>query len=300
MAAFSQVWYFTPRHRLIYRWRNSLMKRLGRFSERPIDSVVIPCYGEKYVEEASLSAFFAHRSMPGLKEIRIVTDQPASAFTIDSHKIHVDTLILPPAPVPAFQNIWQSRIVKIQAPLQCQGPMILMVDSDLMILKDFQVPVTPNTIMGSFRTGKMAFKLKGLPHRFPEMRLVRRPHLKTHLNGAFLAADREIWQQLSPLWLDLFQSIWGRVKSTERPPTDQLPLAIALDRLGLNSGDLGFWANWPVAKEIGGQTAPIPREVIGAHAGFPLSEYQKLLKNRDAPLTFQDQQVTRKVRYLPG
>lgn len=38
--------------------------------------------------------------------------------------------------------------------------------------------------------------------------------------------------------------------------------------------------------------------MIGAHGGFPLSEWQKYLESPDNKLLFKGQDYTRKVRYL--
>ena len=73
--------------------------------------------------------------------------------------------------------------------------------------------------------------------------------------------------------------------------------SIALDRLRLATVDLGVWANWSVAKNIGGRPATIPPQVIGAHGGFPLSEWQKYLADPKAALNFHGQDYTRKERY---
>ncbi|SAE12078.1 Uncharacterised protein [Enterobacter cloacae] len=83
-----------------------------------------------------------------------------------------------------------------------------------------------------------------------------------------------------------------------QPPTDQLPLTALLDMLDLKTINLGDWVNWPVSKKIGGQEAVVPKEVIGAHGGFPLSEWQKYLESPDNKLLFKGQDYTRKVRYL--
>lgn len=55
--------------------------------------------------------------------------------------------------------------------------------------------------------------------------------------------------------------------------------------------------NWPVSKRIGGRTGVIPTEVIGAHGGFPLSEWLKYLDSADTPLTFRGADYTHKVRW---
>lgn len=296
MAALSQLWYFSYRHHLSYNIRQWLL-RLSGLKEQSVDSVVIPCFGIKYVEEATLSAHFAVQNISNLLEAVIVTDQPASEFTFSSDKIRIATVEPGSCPVPAYQRIWHSRIIKIMAPLKARGDVILMIDSDLMLLRDVVVNLGENIVLGTFRKGKMSFKIKGVDVSFPEMKWVRRPHLKTHLNGAFLVANRSTWDTLCPVWLKIFESLWGRAQCLDRPPTDQLPLAIALDQLKMESGDLGIWANWPVPKIIGGTKAKIPMEVIGAHAGHPLSEYHKLLENRDAELEFMHHLETRKLRY---
>lgn len=287
---------FSPYHGFNYqllRWRRQL---LGQAPSR-IDSIVIPCYGEDYVEEASLAARFAHMNMTDAREIILATNLPVTAFGKLPDTISIKTLDLPSGSLTQFNNIYNSRLLKIQAPLHCTGPVILMVDSDLMLLKNLQVQLDKNLLLGSFRMGKMSFKLKGISHQVPEIQGTFRPYLKSHINGGFLLAQKELWQRLCPLWLELYQDIWQRLNTSRQPPTDQLPLAIALDKLKINAGNLGDWANWPVSKKIGGTTQPIPLDVIGAHGGFPISEYEKLLQNRDAPLTFHDQYHTRKVRY---
>ncbi len=45
-----------------------------------VDSIVIPCTGADFVEEALLSATFAERYASDVSEIVIVSDQPESAF----------------------------------------------------------------------------------------------------------------------------------------------------------------------------------------------------------------------------
>ena len=47
-----------------------------------------------------------------------------------------------------------------------------------------------------------------------------------------------------------------------------------------------------------GTPSVIPKEVIGAHGGFRLSEWQKYLASPDNELLFKGQDYTRKVRYL--
>lgn len=281
----------TPNHGLRY----SRHIKNEQASPQAVDSIVIPCYGADYVTEAKLAARFAAQSQPKVKEIILVTDQPSAAFGHMPEKVRIMTETLPLTDRPAYQAIWQSRLLKIMAPLKAVGPIVLMIDSDLMLLREFTVTLYPDTLLGSFRAGRMAAKLKGINREFPEMRGTRRPFLETHINSGFLVAQRQTWKRLCPIWLELFLSIWTGVH--DRLSTDQLPLAIALDKTGLLTGDLGILANWPVSKQIGGRTAPIPRDVIGAHGGLPLSEYEKLLVDRDAPLSFYDLHYACKIRY---
>lgn len=283
---------FTPKHGRLYRdWLSANPGHL----KRHVDSVVITCYGANYVGEAVLSAWFAHSSLPHAKEVIIVSDQPSETFGKLPERVRVETVDLPPSSRAAYDAIWNSRLLKLNAPLKAKGPFIAMIDSDLMLLRDFTVAIAPNTLLGTFRSGRMAVKVKGLSKESALLRGTRRPFLETHINGGFLVANRETWEHLCPLWTEIFLSLWLEI--IDRPPTDQLPLAMALDKLGILTGDLGILYNWPVSKQIGGKTAPIPREVISAHGGFPLDEYEKLKKNRDAVLSFHDQNYTRKVRY---
>lgn len=91
---------------------------------------------------------------------------------------------------------------------------------------------------------------------------------------------------------------YGQRVAANQPPTDQLPLAAMLDILDIRTVNLGEWMNWPVSKNIGGAPAVIPRQVVGAHGGFPLTEWQKYLQSPDHPLLFKPDDYTRKVRYL--
>ena len=190
-------------------------------------------------------------------------------------------------------------MIKLQAPLQAKGDGILMIDSDLNLLKMPDIRMKPGHLYSSFRQGKMIAKLEGAPKEaipayYPPS---IRPYLVDHVNGAYLAATRTVWQRISPLWLTLFNDTWHLMNDSQ-PPTDQLPLAVLLDMLDLRTVNLGEWANWPVSKKMGGQSAVIPAEVVGAHGGFPLSEWQKYLSDPRQPLMFKGQDYTRKVRYL--
>lgn len=94
-----------------------------------------------------------------------------------------------------------------------------------------------------------------------------RPWLVDHVNGAYLAATREVWQRISPLWLTLFNDTWNLMNDSQ-PPTDQLPLAVLLTCWILKPS---IWANGLTGRsqrKIGGQSAVIPPEVVGAHGGF--------------------------------
>lgn len=287
---------FSPYHGIAY----DLLRpwwRLRGINERRVDSVVIPCYGEGYVEEAMLSATFASMNMHDAREILIATDQPREAFGDLPARVEIRRMDVPEGPLPKFNNIFVSRSLKIRAPLECRGPTILMIDSDLMLLRNFTVHTDDRCLLGTFRAGKMAVKVKGHEAEAAEVTGTFRPYLKTHLNSGFLVATRTLWEQLCPAWHELYIKLWTRLNSDAQPPTDQLPLAVTMDRQKIIAGNLGDWANWPVSKKIGGTVSPIPREVIGAHGGFPLSEYEKLLADRDAPLSFRDQDFTRTFRY---
>ena len=266
----------------------------------PVTSVVIPCTGEDYIEEALLSATFAERFAPDVEEIVIVSDQPESAFGVLPPKTRVATLDLPKREENyRYKQIYLSRLVKLNAPLQARGEGILMIDSDLNLLQMPDFRVEDHHIYSSFRQGKMIAKLAGAPaENVPAYyKETVRPFIVDHVNGAFLAATRKTWRRICPLWLTLFQDTWELMDDSQ-PPTDQLPLAALLDMLDLKTVNLGDWMNWPVSKKIGGQEAVVPREVVGAHGGFPLSEWQKYLESPDSRLLFKGQDYTRKVRYL--
>lgn len=279
-----------------------LATRLGIDApELPAESLVIPVVGEDYVEEGRLAARFADRFYPELQEIVIVSDLGAQAFSALPSKTRVATVdvsaLMPRAH--AYTAIFKSRLVKLLAPLQASRERILMTDSDLVLLKPFAVPFADGCLMGSFRQGRMISKVRDSGAASPsELAGTYRPYLREHLNGAFLAATRRTWERLSPAWLGAFVGIWSKLPDNQ-PPTDQLPLACVLDHLGLATVDLGDWVNWPVSKRIGGRTASVPEEVIGAHGGFPLSEWRRYLDDPRCPLSFVDQAATRKARYLP-
>lgn len=265
-----------------------------------VTSIVIPCTGADFVEEALLSALFASRFAPAAEEIVIVTDQPAEQFGELPPGTRVVTLEVPFREESyRYKQIYRSRLIKLQAPLQARTEGILMIDSDLNLLQMPGISMLDGHIYSSFRQGKMIAKLMKAPeeNRPAYYRNSIRPYIVDHVNGAFLAATRQTWQRICPLWLTLFQDTWELMDDSQ-PPTDQLPLAALLDLLDLKTVNLGDWMNWPVSKKIGGNTAVIPKEVVGAHGGFPLSEWQKYLESPATPLAFKGQDYTRKVRYL--
>ncbi|CAK9886963.1 MAG: hypothetical protein XXXJIFNMEKO3_03413 [Candidatus Erwinia impunctatus] len=265
-----------------------------------VTSVVIPCTGADYIEEALLSALFAARYAPDLEEIVIVSDQHVSRFGELPDKTRVVTLSIPSREENyRYKQIYRSRLIKLQAPLQAKTEGILMIDSDLNLLKMPVIALQEGHLYSSFRQGKMISKLMNAPeeNRPAYYRNTIRPYLVDHVNGAFLAATRKTWQRICPLWLTLFQDTWELMDDSQ-PPTDQLPLAALLDLLDLTTVNLGDWMNWPVSKKIGGTSAVIPLQVVGAHGGFPLSEWQKYLISAETPLFFKGQVYTRKVRYL--
>lgn len=265
-----------------------------------VTSIVIPCTGADFVEEALLSALFACRFAPAAEEIVIVTDQPAEQFGELPPGTRVVTLEVPFREESyRYKQIYRSRLIKLQAPLQARTEGILMIDSDLNLLQMPEISMLEGHLYSSFRQGKMIAKLMKAPdeNRPAYYRNSIRPYIVDHVNGAFLAATRQTWQRICPLWLTLFQDTWELMDDSQ-PPTDQLPLAALLDLLDLKTVNLGDWMNWPVSKKIGGNTAVIPKEVVGAHGGFPLSEWQKYLESPATPLAFKGQDYTRKVRYL--
>jgi len=266
----------------------------------PVTSIVIPCAGEDYVEEAKLSALFAERFATEAQEIVIVSDQNAAAFGELSRKIRVVTLEVPDREdCYQYKQIYRSRLIKMQAPLQAEGEGILMIDSDLNLLKMPHINMQSGHFYSSFRQGKMIAKLTGAAKEATPAyyKTSIRPYLVDHVNSAYIAATRQTWQRICPLWLTLFDDTW-KLMNDSQPPTDQLPLACLLDLLDLPTVNLGEWVNWPVSKRIGGQPGVIPSQVVGAHGGFPLSEWQKYLDDPSQRLTFKGQDYTRKVRYL--
>lgn len=270
--------------------------------QNDISSVVIPTVGADFVEEAMLSADFAARFAPQLHEIVIVTDQSASSFINLPEKSRVVTLdIVVPDPSHRYAQLYKSRLLKMQAPLSASPDStgVLMIDSDLNLLQMPNYQLEDFSVYSCFRNGRMGskFEKRGYKNVPAYYRNSVRAGLELHVNSAFLAATYFTWQRLCPLWVDLFNDTWSMIPD-DQPPTDQPPLSVALDFLDYKTINLGDWTNWPVSKKIGGTPAVIPKEVIGAHGGFPLSEWQKYLSDPNQRLTFKGQDYTRKVRYL--
>ncbi|MCE0802586.1 hypothetical protein LVQ79_18315 [Buttiauxella sp. A2-C1_F] len=266
----------------------------------PVTSIVIPCAGADYIEEGLLSAQFAARFAPDVEEIVIVSDRPAHEFGELPPKTRIATLELPQREEGyRYKQIYLSRLIKLNAPLQARTDGILMIDSDLNLLQMPRFKIEEHHIYSSFRQGKMIAKLDKAPvDKVPAYyKDTVRPYIVDHVNGAFLAATRKTWRRICPLWLTLFQDTWELMDDSQ-PPTDQLPLAALLDMLDIKTVNLGDWMNWPVSKKIGGTPSVIPKQVVGAHGGFPLSEWQKYLVSPDSELLFKGQDYTRKVRYL--
>ncbi|MFH8132646.1 hypothetical protein ABU178_00380 [Pantoea osteomyelitidis] len=292
--------FLNPRYRHVRARHNLPYSNRAVQGDVPVSSVIIPCTGADYIEEAMLSALFAARFAPDIQEIVIVSDQAAEAFGALPPKTRVVMLDVPLRQDSyRYKQIYRSRLIKIQAPLHAAYDGILMIDSDLNLLRMPELRAKEGYLYSSFRKGKMIAKLHGASDEVAPAwyRHLIRPALEDHANSAFLFATSKTWKRLCPLWLALFNDTWERLDDSQ-PPTDQLPLAALLDLLDLYTVNLGDWVNWPVSKKIGGQTAPIPKDVIGAHGGFPLSEWQKYLTNPDLPLQFKGQDYTRKVRYL--
>ncbi len=292
--------FLTPQYRYIQSRHNIPYNRRDVQGTTPVTSVMIPCTGEDYIEEAQLSAQFAERYATTIEEIVIVSDQPVEKFQGLPAKTRVVTLDVPLREERyRYKQIYRSRLIKLQTPLQARTDGILVIDSDLNLLQMPRILMKDNHLYASFRQGKMIAKFAGAsPEKIPAYypRTVR-PFIAEHVNSAFLAATRQTWKRICPLWLALFQDTWELMDDSQ-PPTDQLPLAAILDMLDMQTVNLGEWINWPVSKKIGGSAAVIPPEVIGAHGGFPLAEWQKYLHSPGTPLLFKGQDYTRKVRYL--
>ena len=90
-----------------------------------------------------------------------------------------------------YKQIYLSRLVKLNAPLQARGEGVLMIDSDLNLLKMPQINMADMHIYSSFRQGKMiaswTVPRRKVPAYYKE---TVRPYLVDHVNGAFLAATK--------------------------------------------------------------------------------------------------------------
>lgn len=292
--------YFRHRHQIRVSL-DRLDSHLGRkVAATHVESLVIPVVGSDYIGEGTLAAVFADRFYPELKEIVVVSDCASSAFCDLPDKaivrtVHVNDFV---PTTHAYTGIFRSRLIKLVAPLQARHERILMIDSDLMILQTLTIPFVDGCLFGCFRRGKMISKVHKSGQKRPsELHGTYRPYLWEHLNGAFLAATQSTWKRLSPAWIATYIGIWNKLADNQ-PPTDQLPLCCALDYLGLSTVDLGDWVNWPVSKKIGGISATVPPEVIGAHGGFPLSEWRRYLNDKESVMSFISPEQTRKLRYL--
>lgn len=266
----------------------------------PVTSIVIPCTGADYIVESVLSATFAARYANEIEEIVIVTDQSPDAFPPLPDKTRIARLdINVPNKTHKYGQIYKSRLLKIMAPLQAATKGVLMIDSDLNLLKMPDYRVSDGNLYSCFRAGRMGakFEKKGYTNVPFYYKSSIRPGLEMHVNSAFLAGTYFAFQRLCPLWRDFFNDTWEMIPD-DQPPTDQPPLSVALDTLDYQTINLGDWTNWPVSKKIGDIPSVIPKEVIGAHGGFPLSEWEKYLQNPDSTLLFRGQDYTRKVRYL--
>lgn len=266
----------------------------------PITSIIIPSVGADFIEESTLSAKFASRFAPRVKEIVIVSDQPKETFAVLPERVRVVTLdIESPNPSHAYAQIYKSRLLKIMAPLEAKTDGVLMIDSDLNLLRSPDFKLYKKAVYSCIRNGRMGakFEKKGYEEVPAYYQDSVRAHLEKHVNSAFLAGTYSTFLRLCPLWRDLFIDTWQMIPD-DQPPTDQPPLAVALDILNLSTVNLGDFTNWPVSKNIGGKLSVIPAEVMGAHGGFPLSEWAKYLENTSAELLFRSQEYTRKARYL--
>ena len=72
--------FLNPQYRYITSRHNIPYARADVQGEVPVTSVVIPCTGADFIEEAELSALFAARYATQAEEIVIVSDQPAELF----------------------------------------------------------------------------------------------------------------------------------------------------------------------------------------------------------------------------
>jgi hypothetical protein len=290
------------KNRLFQFWHHqvSYQKWASSFSGQqfPVEGVVIPCVGESYIAEASLAANFSAHFVSDVKEVVIVTNLPSNLFHPENQKIKIHTIQHKmDFPDSKWRKIWESRIVKINAPQIIDLNAFVMIDSDLNLLRNLSLNVADGALFGAFRKGRIDLKVKGDKIRSKFLKYSIKPFAKFHINGGFLAATQATWGILSHEWNKVYQEMWAATTELIQPPTDQLPLAIALDRMKLKTVDIGWNYNWPVSKMIGGSQNKIPDNIIGAHGGFPITEWEKFLQNKNSDLLFEDVNYSRKVRY---
>ena len=72
--------FLNPQYRYIQSRHNIPYTQADVQGEVPVTSIVIPCTGADFIEEAELSALFASRYADRAEEIVIVSDQPAALF----------------------------------------------------------------------------------------------------------------------------------------------------------------------------------------------------------------------------
>ena len=278
-------------------------KLIPKYVLSPPDSVVIPFHGDDYIDEAILCSEFASRHVKELKEVIIVSDTELNLSTLEKLEERVKykkiKITYNGPENHNYKKIFLSRLCKIQCSQFASYEKVLVIDSDLLLLQTPKLFWPKNGVSGSFRKGSMIakFKQSGYKIKPSSLKNTFRPYIKEHLNGAFMAAKKTIWSKLSDKWMEYYLDIWTKLPDNQ-PPTDQLPLTCALDHLNLKTFDAGNWVNWPVSKKIGGKPFAIPPEVIGAHGGFPLSEWRKYIEDKQAKLLFKGDDYTRKVRYL--
>lgn len=220
----------------------------------PPDSVVIPFYGKDYLNEAILCAEFASRNVKGLKEVILVGDleiNQEKVVCLGGNIKYKKTEISFNCPENHnYRNIFFSRLCKIQCSQYANFENILVIDSDLLLLRSPELYWPTNGVSGSFRIGSMIakFNQSGVDMKPLPLEQTFRPYIKEHLNGAFMAAKKYTWSLLRDKWLKYYLDIWSKLPDNQ-PPTDQLPLTCALDHLNLKTFDAGNWVNWPVSKK---------------------------------------------------
>ncbi|MDX6766404.1 MAG: hypothetical protein SFU85_06400 [Candidatus Methylacidiphilales bacterium] len=260
-------------------------------------AVVIPCVGEDYAKEGELASHHARKALPDEVEVRLVTNLPREAFgNLQSGVVH-DCIKLPASDRSHYRQLWQSRMVKISAPLRSTADLVLMIDSDLMLLQCPVIELESRALCGVFRSGRAFSRIKELKKRCGLPGLSDRNYRMKHMNSGFLAASRETWKILVPYWVGAYQKYWDVVDCKGWPPTDQVALNTAIDSSGILETSLSIWHNWPVSKHWNDDMSQIPKNVIGAHGGFPLSEWERRILDPNSSLAFQTQANTRISRY---